>query len=212
MRSILDLLGRKSQHAVQAFHAAQPLAPGMPREELRTRLGLADAKLFARVLALLPDRGIEVESDHLREKGRRAGSGAADRALRDAVCALLRTAGVMPPTVNELGQAAGDTPERVLGVLKLLEREALAIRVSQELWFAADAIADLRERLIDFLLANEAISTQEFKELVGASRKWVMPLGEFFDREKVTLRVGDTRRVLRGGTDVWRARREAGAR
>jgi len=210
-RSILDRLAEKSARAVRAFHDAAPLAPGLPREELRARLGIADSRLFARLLVQLAERGIEAEADHLRVKGRRAGSGAADRALRETVESMLREAALTPPASPELARAAGEAPERVLGVLKLLEAEGRAVKVSQELWFDADAIADLRARLVDFLLAREAISTQEFKELVGASRKWVMPLGEYFDREKVTLRVGDARRVLRGGADVWRARREAGA-
>ncbi|WP_373049494.1 selenocysteine-specific translation elongation factor [Vulgatibacter sp.] len=210
--SILDRLARKSILAVQRHHEEQPLAPGLPREELRARLGLADPKLFARLVGLLGERGIEAVGEHLSQRGRKAGSGATDQALRERVLGLVRAGGLTPPAVAELAAAAGEEKERLLAMLKLLEGEGLVVRVSQEFFFEATAVGTLRERLVDFLLANEAISTQEFKELVGATRKWVMPLGEFFDREKVTLRVADTRRVLRGDRDTWRERREAGAR
>lgn len=209
--AILERLAHKSALAVRAFHEAQPLAPGLPREELRTRLGIAEARVFARLLAALEGRGIETFEDHLREKGRKAGSAQADVELRARIEHLLGESACMPPSVGELAQSLGEPAQRVVGLLKLLEADGAVVRVSQELWFAAPAIADLRRRLIDFLLAHEAISTQQFKELVGASRKWVMPLGEHFDREKVTLRVADTRRILRGGADAWRARREAEA-
>ena len=55
----------------------------------------------------------------------------------------------------------------------------------------------LRDRLVAWLRERSRITTQEFKELVGATRKHVIPLAEYFDRERVTLRVGD-HRVLRG--------------
>ena len=58
-------------------------------------------------------------------------------------------------------------------------------------------MAGLREKLVAHLRSHRAITTQEFKDLVGATRKHVIPLAEYFDREKVTLRVGE-RRVLRG--------------
>jgi selenocysteine-specific elongation factor len=75
--------------------------------------------------------------------------------------------------------------------------EGRVLRISAELYFDADAVQRLRERLVRDLQEKRAITTQEFKELVGATRKHVIPLAEYFDREKVTLRVGE-KRVLRG--------------
>jgi len=72
------------------------------------------------------------------------------------------------------------------------------VRVSEELFFDAGAIAALRERLVAHLREKKDISTQGFKEMVGQTRKFVIPLSEYFDREKVTLRVGE-KRVLRRG-------------
>jgi len=58
-------------------------------------------------------------------------------------------------------------------------------------------VAGLRQRLVGFLKERRSITTQEFMDLVGATRKHVIPLAEYFDREKVTLRVGE-KRTLRG--------------
>lgn len=205
---VLERLSAKSEALIRAHHQAHPLSPGLQREELRTRLELSDPRLFARLLALLDSRGMEARGEVLREKGRQAGAGLEEQALRKQLLDELARSGWTPPLAGEMAERTGAPVDRIVGMLKLLEGEGLAVRVSQELWFDASAIARLRDRLIDFLLEREAISTQEFKELVGATRKWVMPLGEFFDRDKVTLRVADTRRILRGGPDAWRARRK----
>jgi selenocysteine-specific elongation factor len=113
------------------------------------------------------------------------------------VAAALEKGGLTPPWLSELPAAAGLPEGEVAAVLKLLLAEGAEVRVSAELWFDAVAIAGLRERLVAWLRAHGGISTGEFKELVGATRKHVIPLAEYFDREKVTLRVGE-RRVLRG--------------
>jgi selenocysteine-specific elongation factor len=198
--SILDRLVEKAAAAVRTHHQENPLAPGLPREELRERLGLSDPKLFARVVASLAEkRDIESEGEVLRERGRRAGGGDADRELLDQVRTILAGSGLTPPDVGELARRTGEPPARVLAAVRLLEKEGEAVRVTAELYFDAAAVAGLRERLVAFLRERGEITTQEFKELVAATRKWVIPLGEYFDREKVTLRVGDARRVLRGG-------------
>jgi selenocysteine-specific elongation factor len=67
------------------------------------------------------------------------------------------------------------------------------LKVTEELCFHASAISELKQRLVAHLTAHREITTQQFKELVGGSRKFVIPLSEYFDREKVTLRVGDKR-------------------
>jgi len=68
------------------------------------------------------------------------------------------------------------------------------IRVKPDLYVHADAIGELRTRLIAFLDAHKTIDAQQWKELTGASRKFSIPLAEYFDAERITLRVGDLRR------------------
>ncbi|MCG8616820.1 MAG: SelB C-terminal domain-containing protein, partial [Desulfobacterales bacterium] len=64
-----------------------------------------------------------------------------------------------------------------------------------DLFFDADAISDLESKLIDFLKANEKITTPEFKDMTGISRKFVIPLIEYFDSTHLTIRVGDHRQL-----------------
>jgi selenocysteine-specific elongation factor len=185
--------------AVKAFHAARPLAAGISREELRGRLPpVTDPRLFARLLAQLVEKGeLVTEGDHVRAPSHRPASGAAGGALKAQVAAALERGGLTPPWLAELPAALRAPADEVAAVLKLLAAEGRAVRVTSELYFDAGAVEKLRERLVVHLRAKREISTQEFKDLVGATRKHVIPLAEYFDREKVTLRVGD-KRVLRG--------------
>jgi len=186
--------------AVDAFHRTHPLAAGMGREELRGRLPpVTDARLFQRLLAQLGERGeLVVEGDHVRRKGHEAaGSKGAGAALKDEVAAALGRGGLAPPRLAELPAAVHATEADVQAVLKLLAAEGRAVRVSAELWYDAAQLAALRARLVAFLRERKSITTQEFKDLVGATRKHVIPLAEHFDQEKITLRVGE-KRVLRG--------------
>jgi selenocysteine-specific elongation factor len=192
-------LSRRLVAAVEAFHADHPLAAGVGREELRGRLPpITDPRLFQRLLAQLAERNeLVVEGDHVRRRGHAAASGAAGGALKEKVAAALGAGGLTPPWLAELPAAVGASVSDVQAVLKLLLAEGRVVRVSAELWFDAGAIAALRSRLVAWLKERKGITTQEFKDLVGATRKHVIPLAEFFDREKVTLRVGE-KRVLRG--------------
>jgi selenocysteine-specific elongation factor len=185
--------------AVTQFHRANPLAAGMSREELRGRLPRAtDPRLYARLVAQLVDRGeVVAEGDHVRAPGHRAASGAEGGALKAHVAEALARGGLTPPWIAELPAAVHATQAEVAAVLKLLVADGAAVRVSSELYFDAAAVRGLRERLVAHLRSRREITTQEFKDLVGATRKHVIPLAEYFDREKVTLRVGE-KRVLRG--------------
>ncbi len=190
-------LSERMRAALAAFHREKPLAAGMGREELRGKLPpVTDPRLFQRLLLQLQEQGaIASEGDHVRMKGHAAG--AAGGALKGEVLAALRRGALTPPWLAELPALVHAGPAEVAAVLKLLVSEGRVVRVSSELYFEAGAVAGLRERLVSHLKARRELSTQEFKEMVGATRKHVIPLAEYFDREKVTLRVGE-KRVLRG--------------
>jgi selenocysteine-specific elongation factor len=197
--AVVQELARRLLAALDAFHAAKPLAAGIGREELRGSLPpVTDPRLFQRVLAQLADRGeLVVEGDHVRRKGHTAAAGADAGALKEKVAQALARGGVAPAWLAELPSLVAAGAADVQAVLKLLLAEGRVVRVSAELWFDAGAVLALRERLVRFLRERREITTQEFKDLVGATRKHVIPLAEYFDREKVTLRVGD-KRILRG--------------
>jgi len=187
------------ERAAAAFHAAHPLAAGVGREELRASLPpVTDPRLFQRLLAQLVEKGrLALSGDLVSVPGHAPAASQSGGALKDRAAAVLRKGGLTPPWVHELPGLVGARAEDVSAVLKLLASEGAVVRVSPDLYYDAAAVRALRERLLAHLRARKEITTPEFKDLVGATRKYVIPLAEYFDRERVTLRVGD-KRVLRG--------------
>jgi selenocysteine-specific elongation factor len=184
---------------IERHHRRNPLSPSIPKEELHQRLGSAlDDRLFQKVLQELGASGrAVVEGEGVRSPDRAREVRSADQDLRGQLVALLRGGGLSPPTPAEIALRLGIELGRVVAVLKLLAGEGSAVRVKDDLYFEAGAVQGLKQRLLDHLKAHGAIATPEFKELTGATRKFAIPLAEFFDQQKVTLRLGE-KRVLRG--------------
>ncbi|GAC1339791.1 MAG: selenocysteine-specific translation elongation factor [Myxococcales bacterium] len=184
-----------SQMARQAEVA--PMDPSLSREELRQRAGDAPQRLFARAIAALQDAGeLRADAERVRPAGAAAPLSGPDADAQSRLADLLEQAGLAPPRVDELPGLLGEPVARVGQLLKALAAAGRASRVSEELWFAAAALAELKVRLVAQLGAAREIDAQGFKELTGQSRKFTIPLAEYFDRERVTLRIGD-KRVLR---------------
>jgi selenocysteine-specific elongation factor len=87
--------------------------------------------------------------------------------------------------------------KRAERLLQILLREKNLVRVSPELIFHRQALAQLKERLSAYKKSRgERISVPTFKELTGITRKYAIPLLEYLDRERVTRRAGDERVIL----------------
>jgi selenocysteine-specific elongation factor len=82
-------------------------------------------------------------------------------------------------------------------VLAHLEREGALVRAPGELWFDASAVAALRARLVAHLEAHGDIGTAAYKDLIGTTRKFAVPLMELFDSEHLTVRRGEVRVLKR---------------
>jgi selenocysteine-specific elongation factor len=183
---------------LQSFHDRSPLEDALHREELRQRLSSdLDARLLGRLVQALQERqAVEAVGEGLRLKGRGRSLSLDEEAARTKAVAAIAAGGLAPPTLAEVGRMLALPVERVAALIQGPLADRTLVKVSEELCFHANAIAELKERLLAHLADHREITTQQFKELVGGSRKFVIPLSEYFDREKVTLRVGD-KRVLR---------------
>lgn len=192
-RGVFDGLVARALAQLERFHAEAPEKDGMPKEELRQRLGVPQDKTFQRLLAALADaKRAEATAELVRLPGRGRAFDAAAKGLKDDVAKALATAGLAPPLVGDLAHRLRADEARVVELLKVLVAEGRAVRAG-ELYFDAAAVKALEGKLLAFLATHERITTQQFKDLTGQSRKFVIPLAEYFDREKVTLRVGETR-------------------
>jgi len=179
------------------FHAAQPLKPGMSREEFKQRLGAeVDQKLFAHLLRKLTDENkVEVDKDLIRLAGHQVRLAGGQEALRARMEKAWQEGGWTPPLFKEFAEK--EDPKQARQVLQVLINEGVMVKVKEDLYFHAEPLADLEARYIAFLKKEGEIDPGGFKNLTGLTRKFSIPLLEHFDKMKFTIRVGD-KRVLRG--------------
>jgi selenocysteine-specific elongation factor len=165
---------------------------GILREELRTRLPAAlPARVYDVILAGLEHRGLLVAAgDRVRKSAPRT----ALSAVEATILAKLEATAIEPPRPKELPAALGLTEAQIKPALERLIASKLAIKIKPDLVMHAKIVDDIRARLVAFLDTHPTIDAQQWKDLTGASRKYTIPLAEYFDGEKLTLRVGDVRR------------------
>jgi len=194
-RDVLEDVRNRVVAEVDRYHAEQPLRAGAGREEIRSKLPpTLPVKLFhLAVEQLAADGTLESDRESVRRRGHRAQVQAEGIApLKDRIDEALRESGLSPPRPAEMDGDARQVQE----ALRLLVEEGAAVKV-QDLYFSRAAVDDLRDRLRSFLERHGQITAQQFKDLCKATRKYTIPLGEHFDAEKLTLRIGDVRK-LRG--------------
>jgi selenocysteine-specific elongation factor len=174
---------------VDAFHGAHPLEPGMPRERLRQSLG-CDRMTFDALVWSSAERGnIEESGSLLRRRSFRIELGADRRQRADAYLGLLQERGFEPPIPAD----AGLEPSLVSALISLGE----VVSVGDGIVFLPERIEEAELRLLEVLAANQSISLAEYRDLLGATRKYAQALLEYFDQQRVTRRVGDRRVAFR---------------
>lgn len=159
-----------------------------------------EPRVFALVLGRLTDaEEVSVDGDGLRRVDHTVRLAEESAALRSDILALLDEAGYTPPRAREFPARLDAEEEQITQMLRLLERDEAVVRLKEDLYFSASNLSSLQEKLIGFLDREGQITPQQFKEMTGASRKFSIPLAEYFDRRKITMRVGDVRKPRRRG-------------
>jgi selenocysteine-specific elongation factor len=170
---------------------------GLAKEELRTKLPTdLDVKLFQILLnELVQSKKVVLEKDKLRLPEHQISS-IDEKGLVKRVEEAIFKGGLQPPSLKELSEEWSEKEEEVRSVHEYLVHEGVLIKIRNDLYFHQVHFDHLRERLITYLGKNREITTPQFKEITGASRKYTIPLIEYFDQIKLTLRLGE-KRVLR---------------
>jgi selenocysteine-specific elongation factor len=184
--------------AITRYHASHPLEEGIPREELRERLFAHDgAPVFEYVLRSLSSGQRIVARDRVALKGHSVALTDEEAHVRDAMVETLRAAGVTPPDPATLAAHIKVPVEVVNRMATLLVRRSVLVRVG-DLLFHQSALERLKAEIqaLKQSGAAETIDVGSFKDRYTITRKYAIPLLEYLDRERITRRVGDTRKIL----------------
>jgi len=199
-KSFNTLVKAAAEH-LKGYHQAFPLKSGMLKEELKSKFPPdTDVKLFNLVLnQMIKDNVVAQEEKTVRLKSHKVSLAGDEATLRQKMLKIYRDSGLQPPFFRDVTESLKAEPAQAKDVLNLLIEEGQIIRTKDDLYFHAEAIADLKLRLVKFLEQHGEMNPSQFKDMTGgASRKFLIPLLEYFDSKNVTLRVGDVRMLRKG--------------
>ena len=181
---------------VAAFQQKNPLVAGISREELREQLGLSSEVLAAVIERLISENHLAISGEQVHLPGRSVVMKDDEAESKAVIEAAFASAGLKVPALKEVLSGLKVDHARAQKIVTLLLREKILVKVSDDLVFHRDALAELRTRLVAEKAKSAKIDVAHFKDLTGITRKYAIPLLEYLDRERVTRRVGNERVIL----------------
>ncbi len=195
LKQFLEDAAQRVVTKVVSFHTSNPLEVGVPLHAVRTLLGGSD--LAELVIGQLEKSGkLRVSGGVVMMPDFKPKAGGRDAQDRDALRERLRSAGKEPPSVSELREEIGGRDP--LPILRMMEREGVLVQVEQERYFDTEAVAGMMQEMRAGMRNGEVYAPAQLREMLGISRKFLMPFLEYCDRIRFTERLAQGR-VLGSG-------------
>ena len=203
-RTPFDELKAKTLAEIEDFHKKEPLAGGILQATLREKIfAHLPTEIFKAVLQTLEKDGkIAAEKDSVRLASHNMELSGEDKILREKLSATYKNAKLEPPKLEDaLSEAVKGTKSdkaHARKIFQLLLNTGEIVKISDEFYFGKSGIDDLIFKLREFAAksSDKLIDVPAFKDMAGISRKYAIPLLEYFDRERFTRRAGDKRLIL----------------
>jgi selenocysteine-specific elongation factor len=203
-RNAFESLKEKTLKAIEEFHISEPLAAGIVKETLREQIfSHLSTEIFKTILEYLERNSeIVVKQEFVKLKDHNLELSSDEKLIQIRLRKLFADANLEVPVLdlalNESIIGTKANREIARKVFQLLLNSAEIVKISEDFYFAKDSIEKLRQQLREFAKksGDSLIDVSAFKEIAGVSRKYAIPILEYFDREKITRRAGDKRLIL----------------
>jgi len=192
-RDVVDGARRAIVAALEAFHAESPLREGMEEAALASAADVATGVFRPALENLLADGLVERRGTVLALAGQGARLSEADAAAKDRLASALAEAGLAPPAVAELAETLGEPLDRVESLVRLLADEGTLVQVGEGLVMHASAVERAAEVALGLFRKSGGFTTVEFRDALGTSRKFAVPLLDYLDTLRLTVRQGSRR-------------------
>jgi selenocysteine-specific elongation factor len=183
--------------ALGRLHAARPRQSAIRRPHVLAALpDIANEALIAGILDRLKTRGAIVSDERtVALKSHEPKLSQAERKLKNELAAAFASGGFSPPDSAELAARAGARASVVPELLALLVDEGRVVELGAGLHLDFDVEAEMRRRVAERLADGSTMTMAELRDLLGTTRKYAVPIGEYLDRLGLTRREGDARRL-----------------
>jgi len=178
-----------------AYHRDYPLREGLPREELRSRIfSILSTRQMQALLKTMEEQGIvKVDEQTIALSNFSPSLEGQWQKLISYIEQEFKKGGLQPPSWNDIVVRAGLGNNEAQEYLQFCLRRHILVKVADDLYFHADSIKEARQLLLDFLPSKEAFTLGQARDIWRNSRKYALPLLEYFDLSKITRRIGDMR-------------------
>ncbi len=178
-----------------AYHERNPYREGMAKEELRTAAApFIGVRLFNLALKdLVKSEQAALSGESVRLFGHRLILQEDLVELRDKISGEFLAAGLTPPEREAITTGFSEYGGRVADILNILLKEGVLVRIKGDFFLHRQVLARLKDDYRELLLKKEKATPGDFKDLTGLSRKHLIPLLEYFDLIKFTIRTGEYR-------------------
>jgi selenocysteine-specific elongation factor len=181
---------------LEAFHKANPLVGGISKEELREKLDLHQSVMETLLAQLAKDRKTEASGEQIRLAGRGVELKDEEAKAKQQIEKAFADAGLKVPLLKEVLEKLPVDKARAQKLVTLLLRDRVLVKLADDLVFHQSALNDLRQLMAAQKAKTPKIDVPAFKDLIGVTRKYAIPLLEYLDQQRVTRRVGDERIIL----------------
>ncbi|MBL7196350.1 MAG: selenocysteine-specific translation elongation factor, partial [Desulfobacterales bacterium] len=163
----IEKLKKETLDYLSSYHKSNPLKAGMSKEELRSKLPFAvGTKLFNLILnRMIKDEVIVQEENTVRLSSHTVSLKVDQADIRTKILDAYLKSGLTPPYFKELSRLLDVDSKQAKDVLILLVDEGVLLKVKEDLYFHAEAVNELKKRVIDYLKSNEEMTTPQFKEM-----------------------------------------------
>ena len=191
--AVVEAAAGKMLEAVQSFHAANPQRAGLSRDELFSTVGGHAEVCELAAASLVNAKRLERQGTVFARAGWSARLSDRDQQLGERVSAAFQAAGWTGPTATDLAATLSEPPARVEKVISLLVERAVLVRLDDRICIHRDALEAARHVVLRLFAQKRSFSTMEFRDAVGVSRKYAVPLLDYLDRMRFTVRSGHDR-------------------
>jgi selenocysteine-specific elongation factor len=177
------ILGQ-SNNILQTYHRDFPLRLGIPREELRSRLGIKNALL---TILLEAQENIVANGNLLKIVSHEIQFSQKQEQTINQLVQMMQAAPYTPPSFKEASDIVGDD------VLYALIDLSEIVLVQADIIFSREIYDEMVFGVLALIEGNSEVDAKAVRDHFGTSRKYAIGLLEHLDSIKITKRVGDIR-------------------
>lgn len=199
-KEIFETICSEIKSKIEDFHKKNPMKEGINKDELIHLLkkGINEKIFLKGINSLVKSEETVIDKNIIRLSSHKVSVKKDIEDIRNKIVEEYKKSGLTPPYFKDMEKKYNLDKDTAADVLSLILKDSLLVKVKNDLFFYYEGIENLKKNVIKYFEQNQEMTAPDFKDITGGvSRKYLIPLLEYLDMEKITIRVGDIRK-LRG--------------